>query len=97
MARALRRPRTDWSPRNTSLYFAIGVTFPAIATSSLKGPGRSATEPQELGQHRHHHLICHRLAQHSIPSTVKTMLISIVIREKNQRLEVVRGVHCIYQ
>ena len=35
----------------------------------------------------------------SILSTVKTMLISLVFREKNQRLEVVRGVlvHCIYQ
>ena len=33
----------------------------------------------------------------SILSTVKTMLISGVIREKNQRLEAVRGVHCIDQ
>ena len=33
----------------------------------------------------------------SILSTVKTMLISIVLREKKQRLEAVRGVHCIDQ
>ena len=33
----------------------------------------------------------------SILSTVKTMLISGVIREKNQRLEAVTGVDLIYQ
>ena len=39
----------------------------------------------------------HRLGQNSILSGAKTMLISRVIREKNQRLEAVRRVHCIDQ
>ena len=39
----------------------------------------------------------HRLRQNSIHGTVKTLLISVVTREKNQRLEAVSAVPCIYQ
>ena len=39
-----------------------------------------------------------RPAQNSILSTVKTMLISVMLREeKSSELEVARGVRCIYQ
>jgi hypothetical protein len=41
--------------------------------------------------------LCHRLAQNSILSRVKTMLIYIGIRDEKQRFEVIRGVHGIDQ
>ena len=41
--------------------------------------------------------VSHRLGQNSILSRGKTVVISMHFREEKQRLEVVRGAHCINQ
>ena len=61
----------------------------------LAAPSQGRRPSPTIPAH-HHHLITGWLSN-AILSTLKTMLVSRRIREKNQRVEVVRGVDCIYQ